>query len=147
MCPSAAWNSEGAQVFGVVGGDVKRPQVMFLKTLLTPSKELESKLGDVSPDQVFRVAAPCAGTGCGHHNAETKRCSLVEKIVEGVDAVVDHYAVCRIRATCLWWDQEGVKACVRCPQIATRNIITGEQLAKAADPTRQAGARTGEQHA
>ncbi len=134
MCPSAPWDSEGAQVFGVVGGDVKRPKVMFLKNLIAPSKELEAKLGDVSPAEVFRVAAPCAGQGCAHHNTESKRCTLVERIVVGVDAVVDHYAVCRIRSTCLWWEQEGVKACVRCPQIATRNIVTGEKLHKAAAP-------------
>ena len=134
MCPSSPWKTEGARVFGVVGGDAREPRVFFLKQLLTPSKELEDKLNGAAPEEVFRVAAPCAGAGCGHHNTQTKGCNLVEKIVVGVDPVVDAYAVCLIRSTCVWWEQEGVKACVRCPQIATRNKLQSEQVALASDP-------------
>ncbi|HAT31898.1 MAG TPA: nitrogen fixation protein [Janthinobacterium sp.] len=134
MCPSAPWDSEGAKVFGVVGGEVKRPRVLFLKQMLAPSKELEVRLNGVAPEEVFRVAAPCAGASCAHHNAASKGCNLVGQIVDEVDPVFDDYAVCGIRAHCVWWAQEGLKACVRCPQIATRNLVTSEQLARAAIP-------------
>lgn len=131
VCPSAPWEVEGGKVFGVVGGDIKRPKVMFLKQLIPPSKELEAKLGGVRPDEVFRVAAPCAGSGCRHHNETTQACNLVSNIVEQLDPVYDAYATCAIRATCMWWAQEGVKACVRCPQIATLNHVPGARVARA----------------
>lgn len=134
MCPSSPWNSEGARVFGVVGGEVQQPKVFFLKQMLAPSKELENKLNGALPEEVFRVAAPCAGSACGHHDDSTQKCSLVQKIVVGVEPVVDAYAVCLIRSSCVWWAQEGVKACVRCPSIATRNRLPGEQIALAANP-------------
>lgn len=131
-CPSAPWSSAGARIFGVVGGDARAPRVMFLKQVVSPSKELEAQLGGVQPEQVFRVAAPCAGSGCGHHNHATKACNLVDNIVQHVEVAYEDYAVCSIRSTCLWWSQRGVEACKRCPQIATRNLLTSEQLALAA---------------
>ncbi|MES2297643.1 MAG: nitrogen fixation protein [Pseudomonadota bacterium] len=132
MCPSAPWNSEGGKVFGVVGGDARAPKVLFLKQMIAPSKELADRLGGVAPEEVFRVAAPCAGSGCGHHDASAQRCNLVGKIVQDAAPVVDDYSVCPIRATCLWWAQEGPNACLRCPQIATRNRLLGEELTRAA---------------
>lgn len=132
MCPSAPWDSAGGQVFAVVAGEAKAPKVLFLKQMLTPSKALEDKLGGVAPSEVFRVAAPCAGTGCGHHNPTSKGCNLVANIVQNVEPVIDDYATCGIRASCLWWAQEGLKACVRCPQIATRNLMASEQLLRSA---------------
>ncbi len=132
MCPSAPWNSEGAKVFGVVGGTVKAPKVLFLKQLLPASKELEDKLRGAAPEEVYRTAAPCAGSACGHHDNEQQKCSLVTKIVQNVDQAVDDYATCAIRATCVWWAQEGTKACVRCPQIATRNKVQSEQVSRSA---------------
>lgn len=134
MCPSSRWNHEHARVFGVVGGDAHAPKVMFLKQLLVPSKELEAKLGDVTPEEVYRVAAPCSGSKCGHHNADTKGCKLVEKIVDTVAPVVDDYAVCLIRANCVWWEQEGVNACLRCPQIATNNRWRSKEITRASNP-------------
>ena len=136
MCPSAPWNSEGAQVFGVVGGEARAPKVLFLKQLLPPSRELKEKLGGTAPEQVFRIAAPCAGAGCGHHNAVSKSCNLVGSLVQHVDQAYDDYAVCGIRSQCVWWAQEGVNACVRCPQIATRNFLPSEQVARAAVPVK-----------
>lgn len=136
MCPSSPWNSEGAKIFGVVAGEVRAPRVLFLKQLLTPSKELEDKLNGVAPEEVFRISAPCAGAACNHHNGETKGCNLVSAIVQGVEPVVDDYTVCAIRATCMWWEQEGSKACIRCPQIATRNLLPSEQVKRASKPAK-----------
>lgn len=131
MCPSAPWNSAGGKIFGVVGGEAKAPRVLFLKQLMTPSKELESRLGGVAPGEVFRVAAPCAASACSHHDKESKRCTLVERIVEKVEPAYADYTVCNIRAECVWWEQEGSKACVRCPQIATRNFYASKEVAQA----------------
>lgn len=133
MCPSSPWKAEGAKVFGVVGGEVRAPKVIFLKELLPPSQALEDKLGGVNPEEVFRVAAPCAGKGCAHHSADNG-CNLIGSIVEKVEPAFDDYTVCGIRAGCVWWAQEGLKACVRCPQIATRNLLANEQVSLAAVP-------------
>ena len=134
LCPSAPWSQEGAVVFGIAGGTAKAPKVMFLKQMLTPNEQLLAKLGGVEPEEVFRVAAPCAGSGCQHHNKTTSGCNLATNIVQQVEPVVDHWATCGIRATCVWWSQEGVKACVRCPQIATRNSYMTEQMLVATAP-------------
>ncbi len=137
LCPSAPWDAEGGKVFGVVGGTVEAPKVMFLKQLLPPSQELQDKLGGVNPEEVYRVAAPCTGSGCAHHDGASQRCGLVGKIVKDVDQAYQEYATCGIRASCVWWAQEGAKACVRCPQIATRNQVPSEQVARASVITRQ----------
>jgi hypothetical protein len=105
---------------------------MFLKQTLAPSQELKDKLGGLEPEEVFRIAAPCAGSNCGHHDAETKRCSLVRKVVEQVAPVYDDYATCGIRATCVWWAEEGVAACLRCPQIVTNNKLQSAEITRAA---------------
>jgi len=102
--------------------------------MLTPGPELEAKLGGVAPEEVFRVAAPCRGSGCQHHNAGANNCNLATNIVQQVDPVVDQWATCGIRPNCVWWAQEGVKACVRCPQIATRTNVPSEELRRAAAP-------------
>jgi hypothetical protein len=107
---------------------------MFLKQILVPTPELKSKLGDVAPEEVFRIAAPCKGSGCQHHNAGTQGCNLATNIVQQVEQVYDQWATCGIRANCVWWMQEGVKACVRCPQIATRNKLPSEEVRRAAMP-------------
>lgn len=114
-------------MFGVVGGTVRAPKVMYLRQMQPPSEELKARLGDVSPAEVFRVAAPCANGGCSHHDGATHSCTLVTRVVRELDPVADDYATCGIRATCVWWAQEGIKACVRCPQIATRNQVPGEK--------------------
>lgn len=129
LCPSSSWNAEGAVVFGVVGGEVKAPRVMFMKQVITPNKELEQKLGGIAPEEVFRVASPC-NSKCGHHNGQG--CNLVGKIVEHVAPVYDDYATCAIRATCVWWSQEGMKACLRCPEVVRNNSLQTEQISRAA---------------
>ncbi len=134
LCPSAPWSTEGAVVFGITGGTARAPKVMFLKQMVAPSAQLQAKLGSVEPEEVFRVAAPCQGSGCKHHNSATSGCNLATNIVEQIDPVVDQWATCGIRASCVWWAQEGVKACVRCPQIATRNSFASEQMRSAATP-------------
>jgi len=135
LCPSAPWKQEGAVVFGIAGGTAKAPRVMFLKQMMAPAPELEAKLKGVEPEEVFRVAAPCAGARCQHHNGETKGCNLATNIVQQVDQVYDQWATCGIRANCVWWAQEGTKACVRCPQIATRNKVPSEEIRRASTPS------------
>lgn len=131
MCPSAPWDSPDAHIFGVVAGEAKRPAVLYLKQSVWPSAELKATLNGVAPEEVFRIAAPCAGTGCGHHDRTRNACSLIEKIVDGVQPVVDAINVCTIRPSCVWWAQEGSKACLRCPQISTMNRMPSPEVASA----------------
>lgn len=134
MCPSAPWESPDAKIFGVVAGEAKAPKLIFLKQLISPSKELEDKIGNVPPNQVFRVASQCAGSNCSHHDTAADSCKLVKKIVNGLDTAVDQHAVCLIRPNCVWWKQEGMQACLRCPQIATQDTSQNARLTRLADP-------------
>ncbi|MFC4160507.1 hypothetical protein [Chitinimonas lacunae] len=132
MCPSAPWQSEGAQIIGIVGGSADAPEVTYLKEAVSPTAELVERLGDVAPEEVFRVAAPCAKSSCMHHDGH--HCSLVTRIVEAVPVVFDRLAPCAIRATCVWWAQEGREACKRCPQVVTHNHRANELMTQAAQP-------------
>lgn len=132
LCPSAPWNSEGAQIIGVVGGTVEAPEVTYLKEAMAPTAELAERLGGLEPEEVFRVAAPCAKSACSHHDGHN--CSLVNRIVDAVPVVFDRLAPCTIRSSCVWWEQQGREACKRCPQVVTRHHKIGEALATAAQP-------------
>jgi len=130
LCPSSPWHAEGAVVFGVAGGEAKAPRVIFLKQVVAPSKELEQKLGGHAPEAVLRIASPCDAS-CGHHNSATHGCNLVGKIVEHVAPAYQDHSACAIRAHCVWWSQEGFKACLRCPEVVTNNRVQSEQITRA----------------
>jgi hypothetical protein len=41
---------------------------------------------------------------------------------------------CAIRSQCQWWHQEGVSACLRCPQVLTNNVSPDDLVMAAGDP-------------
>jgi hypothetical protein len=135
MCPSAQPDWEGSQVIGVVGGTADEPQVAYLAEPTPVTDELLALARPVTPTEVFRIAAPCANTGCGHFSKEQSTCKLAEKIVRWAPVVVEKLPACSIRPDCRWWQQEGRAACMRCPQVVTDRFQAPEALAKAADPT------------
>jgi hypothetical protein len=122
LCPSAQPHCEGAQVFGVVGGTADAPAVAYLSAPQPVSDELMQLSRPVRLGEVFRIAAPCACSGCGHYASEGSKCRLVEKVVQRMPVVVDKLPPCAIRPECRWWQQEGKAACVRCPQVVTENF-------------------------
>ena len=133
FCPSAQPEWEGAKVFGVVGGTPDAPETAYLASPAPVTQELLDMAQPVSPDEVFRIAAPCACSGCGHYNSEQSSCRLAEKIVRWVPMVSETLPVCAIRAECRWWQQEGRDACFRCPQVVTRNLQPSAAMRDAAD--------------
>src|SRR3954463_1635578 len=86
-CPSAQPTTEGARIFGVMTGTPEEHRVGYLTETLPVSEKLLALAGDAKPTEIFRIAAPCAGGGCKHFKGNT--CSLAQRIVAGVPAVVN----------------------------------------------------------
>lgn len=132
LCPSAQPEMAGSVVFAVVGGTAKEPLLAHLTHPQPVTDELLALSAPVTPTEVFRFAAPCANSACQHFDGSN--CRLATKIVHLLPEVVAGLPPCRIRPNCRWWQQEGLRACMRCPQIVTENYFSSEQLRQAADP-------------
>ena len=134
LCPSAQPDWEGARVIGVVGGTPERPETAYLDQAQPVTQEILDLAGPVAPAEVFRFAAPCANSACGHFDGAEHKCRLAEKTVRWVEQAVDNLPKCSIRASCRWWQQEGPAACRRCPQVVTINFAPSRAMRDAADP-------------
>jgi hypothetical protein len=132
LCPSAQPDWPESKVIGVVGGIVDEPRVAHLEQPLPVSQDLLQLTIPVTPTEVFRFAAPCAGSGCVHF--ERDRCQLANRIVTLLPEVAQDLPKCHIRPSCRWWQQEGRAACLRCPQIVTDNYNPSEHTVIAAGP-------------
>jgi hypothetical protein len=64
FCPSAQPDWEGGMILGVVLGTAEAPRLAHLEMLQPVTDELMALAGPVSPTEVFRIAAPCLGSGC-----------------------------------------------------------------------------------
>jgi hypothetical protein len=106
-------------VFGVVQGTPDKPRLVHLKEPQPVTPELLEMAAPAKPTEVFRFAAPCAGSSCCHF--ESGQCKLVERVVKLLPATEEAIASCRLRPLCRWWQQEGRAACLRCPLIVTES--------------------------
>ncbi|MCY7368118.1 MAG: nitrogen fixation protein [Chamaesiphon sp.] len=132
LCPSAPSDSEEGFVFGMVSGTIDEPKISYLKES-QPSHKLISKVGSrVEPGEVLRIAAPCEEKSCQHLNGQD--CRLVKRVVEDLPVVAENLPPCAIRRHCQWWNQEGISACLRCPQVITRNYRPSKLMIKVAAP-------------
>jgi hypothetical protein len=118
-CPSSPASAEGARIFGVTTGTPEAHRVGYLTKTVPLTEKMLALAGPAKPEEMFRIAAPCAGGSCKHF--KDNNCSLAKRIVEGVPAVVNALPACQIRSTCRWFRQEGKEACFRCPQVMTDN--------------------------
>ena len=116
-CPSAQAGAKDARVYGVRTGTPDAPRVGYLTETLPVSEKLLALSGPAKATEVFRIAAPCAMSGCKHF--KDNACALVQRIVEGLAPVVNALPPCQVRSTCRWFSQEGRNACLRCPQVIT----------------------------
>jgi hypothetical protein len=132
LCPSAQPAMDGASVFGLVQGTATAPRVAYLDRIIPLTPAIAATAAPVAPTEVFRIGAPCASAGCQHF--DDGRCRLAVKLVRMLPAAVVHAPPCALRPHCMWWRQEGVAACVRCPQIVTRMHGASAELLAAADP-------------
>ncbi len=134
MCPSAQAHEAGAQVFAVVGGTLDEPSVSYLDRPMPMSPELIEMTAPVDPAEVFRISAPCAGSRCSHFSDTQHSCRLATRTVALASVVVSKPPRCAIRGSCVWWAQEGVSACLRCPQVVTNDYVASDRVREAADP-------------
>jgi hypothetical protein len=132
QCPSAQPGMPGAVVFGLVQGTATEPRAAYLGQAMPLTSEILANAAPVEPTEIYRIAAACAGDCCQHFCEG--RCSLVTRIVQLVPPVVTRAPACALRPSCMWWRQQGVHACLRCPQIVTRMHGPSAQLAEAAAP-------------
>lgn len=119
LCPSAQPDMARAEVLGVVRGTADRPRLAYLTTSLPVTPELLKSAAPIRPTEVFRFAAPCAGSACQHFDGTN--CRLADRIGRLLPAVVATLPPCRLRLECRWWRQEGRTACERCPQVVTES--------------------------
>lgn len=137
LCPSSQPEVEGAAVFAIIQGTATEPRAGYFDRLIPLTPQIAATAAPVSPTEVFRVAAPCAAHGCQHFG--DGRCSLAHRLVQLAPSVVIHPPPCALRPNCLWWLQEGVEACLRCPQIVTHMYGAAAGLVQAASPPEHPG--------
>jgi hypothetical protein len=123
---------EGSVVFGVIGGTADEPRVAYLDKPQPVSDELLALAEPVLPTEVFRFAAPCAGSGCQHFDGA--KCRLAARTVQILPEAVDILPPCSIRPKCRWWQQEGKAACLRCPFVVTHNEAPSDMIVSVAQP-------------
>lgn len=132
-CPSAQPEINGAKVFAVVQGTAAEPRAAYLDQVVPLRAEIVALAAPVSPTEVFRISAPCAARGCCHFGEG--RCSLAGRLVQLLPPVVVAAPPCMLRPNCMWWLQEGVAACLRCPQVVTQMYSASAEMTKAATPS------------
>lgn len=131
-CPSSQPEVEGAAVFAIIEGSSAEPRAAYLDRLVPLTPEIVAGTASIHPAEVFRLSAPCAAQACRHFDNE--RCGLVNRLVQLVPSVVSSPPACVLRPSCLWWLQEGIAACLRCPQVVTHMYGATPPLIQAATP-------------
>lgn len=131
-CPSAQSEMKGAAVFAVIQGTAAEPRAAYLDQIVPLTAEVAALAAPIRPTEVFRVSARCAAQACCHFG--DGRCSLADRLVRLVPKVVAAAPPCVLRPNCMWWLQEGVEACLRCPQVVTHLYGASPEMMEAATP-------------
>lgn len=140
-CPSVQPELPGAQVFAVVGGTLAQPTLHYLDEAVPVTPDIWAMTAPLNPAEVLRIAGPCAmSTACGHFDDARSQCRLARRTVRLAPVVVSKPPRCAIRSSCMWWAQEGVSACLRCPQVVTNDAAADARVASTADPGNLAAA-------
>jgi hypothetical protein len=129
-CPSAQPDMQEARVFGVLSGTPRAPRIAYLKAEAVIDANAVPDTGALDPVEVFRFAARCEEGRCAQF--ADGRCSLGQRLVEGLDEVVDTLPSCTLRPTCRWYAEQGAPACRRCPQVVTLIPRGTDKLSRAA---------------
>lgn len=136
-CPSAPASDPDNHVFGVVLGEAAEPRVAYLaKGVGVDAKRAIDRL-DVDPGHVFRFAGKCASSGCAQW--KDGGCRLGRDVAAMLEPVVDTAPACTIRSTCRWFAENGVHACLRCPQVTTHVLPGAKRLYEVANMVPQPG--------
>lgn len=132
LCPSARLEGKNSAVFGVIAGTLDEPHVNYFKQPQPVTDDLTLVTSPVTPTEVFRISAECAGKSCQHFDGQN--CRLVTRIVNQLPVVTETLPPCSIRRDCRWWQQEGKSACMRCPQIVTDHYNSSQLARQVAKP-------------
>lgn len=134
-CPSAQADWPEAKVFGVVLGTSEVPRVAYLIAPEPVTHRHHELTAPLVPAEVLRIAAPCVGDRCLHH--DHGRCQLAARTTVHLQPVTQRLPPCAIRSSCRWWREQGKAACFRCPQVVTNSGSSGESVVRAATPSRE----------
>ncbi|HEY9024557.1 MAG TPA: hypothetical protein VIP05_09660 [Burkholderiaceae bacterium] len=118
-CPSAQPDMAGARPFGVVSGTVTEARVAFFKKDALENFDWRERFEASEATQLFRFAARCEKSACGHYDGGEHRCSLGRRVATALPEVVDALPPCLVRGTCRWHAEQGPAVCLRCPQVVT----------------------------
>lgn len=119
-----------AHIFGVLSGSVDAPRVAYLKKeAVIPAARMPPTPG-IDPVEAFRFGARCEEGRCAQY--ADGRCSLGQRLVDGLEPVVDALPSCTLRPSCRWFFEQGNEACVRCPQVVTLVPKGSDRLSRAA---------------
>ncbi|WP_323120841.1 hypothetical protein [Burkholderia alba] len=124
-CPSSQ-PGPGSRVIGVVLVVEKEQRIAPLKQAV-PLEQIAHLVPDSVPaTEIVRLASPCQTERCQHYLDE--KCSLASRIVKALPEVVNKLPHCSVRKSCRWWFQEGMHACMRCPQIVTEPFTYPDRI-------------------
>jgi hypothetical protein len=132
LCPNSEAEMPGALVFGVIAGTVTEPRIAYLEQPVSITDELLAKASPVKAHEVFRIASTCIEKSCQHFDG--KDCRLARRFAAKLPPVVEELPDCSIRRDCRWWKQEGLAACVRCPQAIRYTYNDSELIEEVATP-------------
>lgn len=113
-CPSATCDP-GATLLGTVGADGR---VKHLRTPMVIDADFVVRAkANGTPEAHMRFAAPCRTGRCSHWTG--KGCGLIDWVMDHLDATAPQMKAakpppCTIRASCRWYRQSGVGACLAC---------------------------------
>jgi len=122
LCPSGDAGQADAQVFAIAGAG-EDGAAAYLDRLLPVDEHVIALASPLLPANVYRVATPCANSACAQF--EGGKCQVAARIAAAFAPQADVLPPCVIRPACRWWRQEGVAACLRCPQIVTVPLVPG----------------------
>jgi hypothetical protein len=116
-CPSAQPDMAGARPFGVISGTAQETRIAFFKKSALDGFDWRRDFASEDATRLFRFGAHCDESACLHYDGH--RCSLGQRVRDGLEAVVDALPPCLIRPTCRWYAEQGQEVCLRCPQVVT----------------------------
>jgi hypothetical protein len=129
-CPSAQPDMVQARAIGLISGEPDSPRVAYLKAEAVIDAASIPSLKGLQAVEVFRFAARCEEGRCAQY--DDGRCTLGQRLVDGLDPVVSALPSCTIRDTCRWFAEQGRAACIRCPQVVTLIPRGTDKLSRAA---------------
>lgn len=124
LCPSSP-GTPGAILIGIVGPDGRLAYLGNSTVAVDEAWVARAQVGR-APEKRFRFASPCVNGMCAHW--QENRCEIADTALTTLPPETAGIPHCGIRNRCLWYAQEGIDACHRCPRVIT-NVSESDQNA------------------